>query len=131
VRVQECGDKVLVTYAMKRPDGGTGRNAEVLTFDGDRVCAVELDLGRKIEWTPLGHEHAGGNCRRAGDPAQSFCLTKREPRSSHRRPLRWTMPESAAAAGMDYCNAGLAGVGYRAGRAPANRPLRSRERPAW
>jgi hypothetical protein len=108
VRVQECGDKVLVTYAMKRPDGGTGRNAEVLTFDGDRVCAVELHLGRKIEWTPLGHEHAGGNCRRAGDPAQSFCLTKREPRSSHRRPLRWTRFDRLDASARDLRDARFA-----------------------
>src|SRR3954470_2275578 len=35
VRVIDAGDEVIVTYEIHRPDGGGGRNTEVLTFDGD------------------------------------------------------------------------------------------------
>jgi ketosteroid isomerase-like protein len=45
VRVVESGDEVIVTYEMKKPDGGVGRNTEVLTFEGDRISRVEVYFG--------------------------------------------------------------------------------------
>jgi hypothetical protein len=45
VRVVESGDEVIVTYEMGRPDGGAGRNTEVLTFDGDKISRVEVYFG--------------------------------------------------------------------------------------
>lgn len=48
VRVVEAGDEVIVTYEITRHDGGTGRNTEVLTFDGDRIRAAEVYFG----WNP-------------------------------------------------------------------------------
>jgi hypothetical protein len=49
VRVLESGDEVIVTYEQKRPDGGRGRNTEIITFDGDRVREVEVYFGWNIE----------------------------------------------------------------------------------
>ncbi|HEX3317569.1 MAG TPA: nuclear transport factor 2 family protein [Solirubrobacteraceae bacterium] len=45
VRTVESGDEVIVTYESTRPGGATGRNTEVLTFDGDRVRRVEVYFG--------------------------------------------------------------------------------------
>lgn len=45
VRLIESGDEVIVTYEMAKSDGSKGRNTEVLTFRGDRVCRVEVYFG--------------------------------------------------------------------------------------
>ena len=45
VRLVEVGDEVIVTYVMRRADGGRGRNTEVLTFKGDKVVAAEVYFG--------------------------------------------------------------------------------------
>jgi hypothetical protein len=45
VRVIESGDEVVVTYESRRPDGGGGRNTEILTFDGDKISRVEVYFG--------------------------------------------------------------------------------------
>ena len=45
VRLVEIGDEVLVTYEMTRRDGARGRNTEILTFDAERVTAVEVYFG--------------------------------------------------------------------------------------
>jgi len=44
-RVVEAGDEVIITYERTRPDGGQGRNTEVLTFDGDRIVRAEVYFG--------------------------------------------------------------------------------------
>ena len=49
VRLLEAGDEVIVTYEMKKPGGGRGRNTEVLTFKGDRVSEVEVYFGWDLE----------------------------------------------------------------------------------
>ena len=48
VRVLESGDEVIVTYEVKHPDGHTGRNTEILTFRGDRVCRAEVYFGWNV-----------------------------------------------------------------------------------
>jgi len=48
VRLLESGDEVIVTYEMRRPDGGGGRNTEILTFRGDQVREVEVYFGWNI-----------------------------------------------------------------------------------
>src|SRR5438045_7489687 len=46
VRLVEVGDEVIVTYEMRRADGGRGRNTEVLTFDSDdRIVRTEVYFG--------------------------------------------------------------------------------------
>jgi ketosteroid isomerase-like protein len=45
VRLIESGDEVVVTYERTRPDGGRGRNTEVMTFDGDKITRVEVYFG--------------------------------------------------------------------------------------
>jgi hypothetical protein len=46
VRLLEAGDEVIVTYETRRPDGGGGRNTEILTFDnGDRIVRTEVYFG--------------------------------------------------------------------------------------
>jgi hypothetical protein len=45
VRLVESGDEVIVTYELIKPDGGRGRNSEVLTFDGERVIEAEVYFG--------------------------------------------------------------------------------------
>jgi diguanylate cyclase (GGDEF)-like protein/PAS domain S-box-containing protein len=45
VRLIEAGDDVFVTYESTRTDGSRFRNTEVLTFDGDRICTVEVYFG--------------------------------------------------------------------------------------
>ena len=44
-RLVESGDEVIVTYERTRPDGGRGRNTEVLTFRGDQVVRAEVYFG--------------------------------------------------------------------------------------
>jgi ketosteroid isomerase-like protein len=45
VRLIESGDEVVVTYELATPDGGRGRNTEVLTFRGDQICRAEVYFG--------------------------------------------------------------------------------------
>jgi hypothetical protein len=45
VRLVESGDEVVVTYENTKPNGGRGRNTEVLTFRGDNVCKTEVYFG--------------------------------------------------------------------------------------
>jgi ketosteroid isomerase-like protein len=45
VRLVESGDEVIVTYERTRPDGGRGRNTEVLTFNGDQIARAEVYFG--------------------------------------------------------------------------------------
>ena len=45
VRLVESGDEVIVTYELRRRDGGGGRNTEVLTFEGERISKVEVYFG--------------------------------------------------------------------------------------
>lgn len=49
VRVVEDGDEVIVTYEMRRPGGGGGRNTEVITFDADdRIARIEVYFGWEL-----------------------------------------------------------------------------------
>jgi hypothetical protein len=45
VRLVESGDEVIVTYERTRPDGGRGRNTEVLTFNGGQIARAEVYFG--------------------------------------------------------------------------------------
>lgn len=45
VRLLEAGDEVLVTYEMRRSDGGRGRNTEILTFRGEKLVGAEVYFG--------------------------------------------------------------------------------------
>jgi hypothetical protein len=45
VRLVESGDEVIVTYESRKRDGSTGRNTEILTFEGDQICRVEVYFG--------------------------------------------------------------------------------------
>jgi hypothetical protein len=38
-----------VTYESTKPDGGRFRNTEVLRFDGDKICEVEVYFGWDLE----------------------------------------------------------------------------------
>ena len=49
VRLVESEDTVFVTYEMKRADGRRGRNSEILTFRGERICAVEVYFGWNLD----------------------------------------------------------------------------------
>jgi hypothetical protein len=49
VRLVESGDEVIVTYVMKRNDGGGGRNTEILTFNGEKVAAAEVYFGWEVK----------------------------------------------------------------------------------
>ena len=48
-RLVEAGDEVIVTYESTKTDGKRFRNTEVLTFDGDRICRVEVYFGWDLE----------------------------------------------------------------------------------
>jgi ketosteroid isomerase-like protein len=48
-RLVEVGDEVVVTYEATRTDGSRFRNTEVLTFDGDRICRVEVYFGWDLD----------------------------------------------------------------------------------
>jgi hypothetical protein len=39
---------VIATYEMATGGGAKGRNTEILTFRGDRVCAVEVYFGWNV-----------------------------------------------------------------------------------
>ena len=41
----ESGDEVIVTYERTRPDGGRGRNTEILTFNGGQIACAEVYFG--------------------------------------------------------------------------------------
>jgi ketosteroid isomerase-like protein len=45
VRMIESGDEVVVTYESTKTDGKRLRNTEIHTFDGDRICKVEVYFG--------------------------------------------------------------------------------------
>ena len=45
VRLVESGDEVIVTYERTRPDGGRGRNTEILTFNGGQIARAEVYFG--------------------------------------------------------------------------------------
>ena len=49
VRLVQSGDEVIVTYELSHTDGHAGRNTEVLTFRGDRVCRAEVYFGWNVE----------------------------------------------------------------------------------
>jgi ketosteroid isomerase-like protein len=44
-RLVEAGDEVIVTYESTKTDGGRFRNTEVLTFEEDKICRVEVYFG--------------------------------------------------------------------------------------
>ena len=44
-RLVEAGDEVVVTYESTKTDGRRFRNTEVLTFEGDKICRVEVYFG--------------------------------------------------------------------------------------
>ena len=48
VRLVQSGDEVIVTYEMTGPDGGKGRNTEILTFRGNQVCRAEVYFGWNV-----------------------------------------------------------------------------------
>jgi ketosteroid isomerase-like protein len=48
-RLAESGDDVFVTYESTKADGKRFRNTEVMTFDGDKVCQVEVYFGWDLE----------------------------------------------------------------------------------
>jgi hypothetical protein len=49
VRLIPAGEEVIVTYELTRADVRRARNAEVLTFRGDRICAAEVYFGWDLE----------------------------------------------------------------------------------
>ncbi len=49
VRLLESGDEVIVTYVMRRSDGGRGRNTEVLTFRGEKLVEAEVYFGWEVQ----------------------------------------------------------------------------------
>jgi ketosteroid isomerase-like protein len=44
-RLIEAGDEVIVTYESKKKDGSRFCNTEIHTFDGDKICKVEVYYG--------------------------------------------------------------------------------------
>ena len=48
-RLIEAGNEVLATYVAARADGTSFRNAEVLTFRGNRVCKIEVYFGWSLD----------------------------------------------------------------------------------
>src|SRR5437588_12869075 len=49
VRLIQSDDEVVVTYEMRHGDGRKGRNTEVLTFDQERICRVEVYFGWNVD----------------------------------------------------------------------------------
>jgi len=45
IRVIEHGDEVIVTHEYTKPDGATGRNTDIITFDGDKITRLEVYFG--------------------------------------------------------------------------------------
>jgi ketosteroid isomerase-like protein len=48
-RLVESGDEVIITYESTKTDGRRFRNTEVMTFDQDKVCRVEVYFGWDVE----------------------------------------------------------------------------------
>jgi ketosteroid isomerase-like protein len=44
-RLVEFGDEVLVTYEATKTDGHRFRNTEIFTFEGPKICQVEVYFG--------------------------------------------------------------------------------------
>jgi hypothetical protein len=44
-RLVESGEEVIVTYESTKADGHRFCNTEVLTFDGEKICRVEVYFG--------------------------------------------------------------------------------------
>ena len=44
-RLVAVGEEVLVTYESTKADGSRFRNTEILAFDGDKICRVEVYFG--------------------------------------------------------------------------------------
>jgi ketosteroid isomerase-like protein len=44
-RLIPSGDEVFVTYESTKTDGRRFRNTEIFTFEGDKVCKVEVYFG--------------------------------------------------------------------------------------
>ncbi len=44
-RLVEIGDEVLVTYESTKTDGRRFCNTEIHTFEGDKICKVEVYFG--------------------------------------------------------------------------------------
>ena len=44
-RLVAIGDEVLVTYESTKTDGSRFRNTEILAFQGDKICRVEVYFG--------------------------------------------------------------------------------------
>ena len=44
-RLVEVGDEVVVTYESRKTDGSRFRNTEILTFEGAKICRVEVYFG--------------------------------------------------------------------------------------
>ena len=63
VRLIESGDEVIATYEMTKPDGGKGRNTEILTFRGEKICRTEVYFGWNLPHPLARNTH--------GDPNQS------------------------------------------------------------
>jgi ketosteroid isomerase-like protein len=45
VRLIEHGDEVVVTFKYDKPDGTRACNADVITFDGDKISRIEVYFG--------------------------------------------------------------------------------------
>jgi ketosteroid isomerase-like protein len=48
-RLTEIGDEVLVTYESTKTDGKRFRNTEILAFEDDKICRVEVYFGWDLE----------------------------------------------------------------------------------
>jgi ketosteroid isomerase-like protein len=48
-RLLEVGDEVIVTYESEKTDGRRFRNTEIMTFDGQKICRVEVYFGWDLE----------------------------------------------------------------------------------
>jgi ketosteroid isomerase-like protein len=48
-RLVEAGDEVVVTYESKKTDGHRFRNTEIVTFEGDKICKLEVYFGWDLE----------------------------------------------------------------------------------
>ena len=49
VRLVQSGDEVIVTYEMRRTDGGKGHNTEILTFRGEQISRAEVYFGWNLD----------------------------------------------------------------------------------
>lgn len=48
VRLIEVDDEVIVTYEARQPNGETGRNTEILTFEDDKLTRAEVYFGWSV-----------------------------------------------------------------------------------